>query len=188
MRMKNRSKKKINHHVHTRICEWEGCEQEGAYPAPKSPQQLNVRQHFCLEHVRHYNKSWNYFDGMSEDEGSTFRDGSVTGHRPTWRMGINGRTRQVSEEDILNALFETFGDSRYHTKEIEPSRPRLPKKEQEALLLLELDSRASRDEIKQRYKKLAKQYHPDIGGKATEDRFKAVVDAYHVLRTSEWFI
>ncbi len=185
---KRRTYYKPETHTKTRCCEWEGCSQEGVYPAPKSPKELNIRQHFCLEHVRHYNKSWNYFNGMSDEEGSLFREESITGHRPTWRMGTNGRTRHVDEEDVLKAIFDTFGDLRYQIQDEKPSTPRLPKAEQEALLVFSLDSRATRDEIKRRYKELAKQFHPDIGGKATEDRFKTVVAAYHVLRTSEWFV
>lgn len=187
--MKLKSRTRSAPETQVRTCEWDGCNQEGIYPAPKSPQELNIRQHFCLEHVRHYNKAWNYFDGMSDEEGTLFRDESITGHRPTWKMGINGRTRNVSEEDILSTIFNTFGDARYHAKDDhQPKRPHLPKAEQEALLTLSLDSRASRTDIKQRYKELAKQFHPDVGGKATEDRFKAVVEAYHVLRSSEWFV
>ena len=48
---------------------------------------------------------------------------------------------------------------------------------------LGVDSKATADEIKKSYRKLAKQYHPDStgGDKAKESRFKDVSNAYDVL-------
>ena len=43
-------------------CDHAGCDLPGLYPAPKSRQRLNERYHFCLEHVREYNKKWNFFE------------------------------------------------------------------------------------------------------------------------------
>jgi curved DNA-binding protein CbpA len=188
MKTRKYTKKAPQIDLQTHSCAWDGCMEQGIYPAPKSPKELNIRRHFCLEHVRRYNKSWNYFEGFSEEENQNFQEESITGHRPTWRMGVHGRTRHVREEDVLKALFETFSDRRYKPTEEKSHSVRIPEAELEALLVLELDSRTTRDAIKKRYKEMAKRYHPDVGGKETEDRFKAVVQAYHVLRTSEWFV
>ncbi|MBZ0238681.1 MAG: DnaJ domain-containing protein, partial [Deltaproteobacteria bacterium] len=48
---------------------------------------------------------------------------------------------------------------------------------------LGVDAKASNDEIKKAYRKLAKQYHPDStgGDKAKESRFKEASAAYDVL-------
>ncbi|GAP99348.1 DnaJ C-terminal domain-containing protein [Leptolyngbya sp. NIES-2104] len=45
---------------------------------------------------------------------------------------------------------------------------------------------ASADEIKRSYRRLARQYHPDLnpGNKAAEDKFKAIGEAYGVLSDS----
>jgi DnaJ-class molecular chaperone len=48
--------------------------------------------------------------------------------------------------------------------------------------ILGLDKKASADEIKRAYRKLAMQYHPDRGGgKEAEDKFKEANEAYQIL-------
>ena len=44
---------------------------------------------FCIDHVRQYNASYNYFDGMSDAEVEDFQKDAMTGHRPTWKVGAN---------------------------------------------------------------------------------------------------
>lgn len=52
---------------------------------------------------------------------------------------------------------------------------------------LGVDKKASGDEIKKAYRKLAMKYHPDHskGDKAAEDKFKAISEAYAVLSDKE---
>lgn len=53
--------------------------------------------------------------------------------------------------------------------------------------VLGVDRRASEEEIKKTYRKLALKYHPDRnpGDKEAEDNFKEAAEAYEVLRDSE---
>ena len=53
--------------------------------------------------------------------------------------------------------------------------------------VLGLSKSASVDEIKKAYRKLAKQYHPDLnpGDKSAEAKFKEVNEAYEVLSDSD---
>ena len=71
-------------------CEWPGCDGEATHRAPKGRMRENEYWRFCLEHVREYNHSYNYFAGMSDDEVARYQKDAVTGHRPTWKMGFNG--------------------------------------------------------------------------------------------------
>ncbi|MEJ2027933.1 MAG: hypothetical protein P8X52_10985 [Limibacillus sp.] len=51
-----------------RGCDAEGCAEEGLYRAPVSRHQLNQYYWFCLDHVRDYNRAWNYFSGLTPEE------------------------------------------------------------------------------------------------------------------------
>jgi curved DNA-binding protein len=53
--------------------------------------------------------------------------------------------------------------------------------------ILGVDKKASQKDIKRTYRKLARQYHPDVnpGDKAAEERFKEINEAYEVLSDPE---
>jgi curved DNA-binding protein len=53
--------------------------------------------------------------------------------------------------------------------------------------ILGVDKKATQDEIKKAYRKLAKKYHPDAhpGDKASEEKFKEANEAYEVLGDAE---
>src|SRR6266480_5559507 len=71
-------------------CEWPNCQEPATHRAPKGRLREREYWRFCLEHVREYNQSYNYFAGMSEDAVARYQKDAVTGHRPTWKMGLNG--------------------------------------------------------------------------------------------------
>jgi hypothetical protein len=51
-----------------RACDMPGCAAAGDYRAPRSREQLDEFHWFCLDHVREYNRAWNYCSGMSEKQ------------------------------------------------------------------------------------------------------------------------
>ena len=52
--------------------------------------------------------------------------------------------------------------------------------------ILGVESGAGEAEIKTAYRRLARRYHPDVSKEAgAEDRFKAINEAYEVLRDKE---
>ena len=67
----------------------------------------------------------------------------------------------------------------------EAARP-IRNAERKALDTLGLEAGATAEEIKAQYKTLVKRFHPDANGgsRATEDRFREIVQAYDYLRTA----
>lgn len=53
--------------------------------------------------------------------------------------------------------------------------------------ILEVDKKATQDDIKKQYRKLARKYHPDKnpGDSVSEDKFKELQEAYEVLKDPE---
>jgi len=180
-------------------CAHEGCENTGLYKAPMGRGREGQYLLLCLEHVRAYNKSYNYFDGMSDDAVAAFQKDAIIGHRETRKMGVNAwaekRTKPAGATGARTAWsagvyedpFNMFGGSRRETPagDKAPRRPLLGP-ERRALETLGLEENASRDDIKAQYKTLVKRHHPDAnhGDRGSEERLRSIIQAYTVLRRS----
>ncbi len=163
-----------------RMCDIPGCANEGAHRAPRSRDALTEYYWFCLEHVRGYNAQWDYFAGMSEHEVEAFIVADITGHRPTWPMGVPRGDRPPSRGDRLKDTFGVFGADGGA-----PDAPavELPNNERDALATMNLERTATPEEIKDRFKALVKQLHPDVNGRdeSAEERLRVVIEAYRLL-------
>src|ERR1700684_954723 len=71
-------------------CQWPKCAAPATHRAPKGRLRATEYWQFCLEHVREYNNSYNFFEGMSDDAIAKYQKEDLTGHRPTWKMGSIG--------------------------------------------------------------------------------------------------
>ena len=50
------------------ICDWNNCNEIGEYKAPVERDNSKKYRMLCLEHVKEFNKNWNYFSGMNDDQ------------------------------------------------------------------------------------------------------------------------
>lgn len=161
-----------------RPCEWPGCAEDAAYRAPHSPRHLKIFRWFCLEHVRCYNASWNYYDGMTEGEVEADRRCDTVWQRPSWTMG-SASGAHVFGRGTIRDDFGIFGEA-----PPPPGPP--PSEEEQALLVLDLRPPVTVTMVKSRYKELVKRHHPDANGgdRAAEERFKAISAAYRTVLNS----
>jgi hypothetical protein len=173
-------------------CEWTGCEQKGTHRAPKGRLREREYWRFCLEHARQYNHSYNYFAGMSDDAISRYQKDAVTGHRPTWRMGVGQRAAAAGmhggydgAHDPLGMFREFGGNWRAKFERAEPPRRSVRNAERKALSALGLELDVSAADIKARFKMLVKRHHPDANGgdRASEDKLREIIQAYNYLKS-----
>ena len=54
------------------ICDWNNCKEIGEYKAPVEKDNSKKYRMLCLEHVKEFNKNWNYFSGMNDDQLDVF--------------------------------------------------------------------------------------------------------------------
>lgn len=164
-----------------RCCAWPGCDAEAGYRAPRSRDRLRDFQWFCLEHVREFNRTWDFFAGMSQPQIDAHRHADFTWHRPSWRFGLDGLGGE-GWQDVFG-LFEEAGQ---HGQP--PQRPRT--RAEEMMQRLALEAGFTLAELKSRYKSLAKQHHPDLhgGDKAAEERLKLINEAYTYLLEQRLYV
>ena len=155
-----------------RLCEHEGCDKEGEFRAPKSPDNLREYHWFCLDHVREYNKSWDYYKDMPPEQIERSRLSAMTWDRPSWPLGSN--------KIHLNFTFAAD----LNLDKPQPQSKAVPKEIRDALSEFDLSSPTTWDDVKTTYKKLAKAHHPDKhkGSKEAEDKLKKINQAYAVLK------
>jgi len=180
--------------VGTPVCEWPGCTIGGTHRAPKGRTREREYWRFCLEHVREYNQSYNYFAGMSDDAVARYQKDAVTGHRPTWKMGLNGGTDKFHGGEIPLDPFEVMREfgagpgARARPDSPAPETRTVRNAERKALDTLGLEIDAAGPEIKARFKELVKRHHPDANGgdRSSEDRLIEVIQAYNYLKSAKF--
>jgi hypothetical protein len=164
-----------------RDCAKDGCTEDGDYRAPRSTHDVHDYIWFCLDHVREYNKSWNYFDGMDEVGMEDAIRRSTTWERPSWKFGISNKTGpsewQKAFDDPLGILGEGNNDKKEEQCPYNAD-------ERKALAIFGLSSCTDTREVKKRYKVLAKAHHPDANGGSikAEEQLKTINWAYAILK------
>ncbi|PWE16816.1 molecular chaperone DnaJ [Marinicauda salina] len=178
-----------------RECEYPRCRRKAEARAPKAPDRLNEHYWFCARHAGEYNKSWNFFEGMSESAVRAYQESLAYGHRPTWSFKAGASTRKKAEHasvDWQRAFFDPFslfgerpppGHDRAHS---EPEKRRHGRLVEKALDTLGLEYEAEKASVRKRYAELVRSYHPDSNGgdRSFEDQLQKVVAAYQILRNS----
>jgi DnaJ domain len=170
-------------------CDHPGCALAGEFRAPMGRLREGQYFCFCLDHVREYNASYNYFNGMSDADVARYQKEAIIGHRPTWSMGVNRTARGFREDGVDPAgTSDPMGmfRARHRKASPEPRRPRHGVAATKALATLGLDDNADAESIKARYKELVKRLHPDANGgdRSTEDKLREIIQAYNHLRSA----
>lgn len=180
--------------VEAPVCQWDGCNKKGEFKAPVGRDAEGEYFLFCVDHVREYNKGYNYFSGLSDSEIARYQKEALTGNRPTWTMGVNktakadpdvamGRSGSAASFANMRDPFRLLNE-RANSGRPQPRKRKLKALEAKAFDTMGLGANATSGDIKTRYKELVKQHHPDANGgdRGSEERFRAVIQAYQLLK------
>jgi hypothetical protein len=170
-------------------CDFPGCAEPGGHRAPMGRLREGEYFSFCLDHVREYNATYNYFNGMSAEDVALYQRDALVGHRPTWSMGSNRGAKGFREDGDDPAkpadIIGMAGPGVRRAARAEPAKPRHGLAALRALDQLGLDDGADAAAIKARYKDLVKRLHPDAnsGDRSNEDKLREIIRAYNFLKS-----
>ena len=163
------------------ICEWDNCKEMGHYRAPVEKDNSKNHRWLCKEHIKLFNKSWDYFDGMNQGEIEDFLKSDMTWHRPTQKFGSSDNFFNILWNNALNDKFNFFKQEK-NTHSL--NEKKLNEKDIDAFKIMGLELNASWPIIQKKFKTLVKKFHPDknSGNKQFEDKLKKITLAYSHLK------
>ncbi|MET0606277.1 MAG: J domain-containing protein [Beijerinckiaceae bacterium] len=178
-------------------CDRAGCANAGLYRAPKGRNRSGFWR-YCLDHVREYNSTYNYFKDMDDDAVAAYQKDALTGHRPTWVMGQNAapakerrRAKAARPEDVAwQDPHGTFGLGGFDPRRRRPAAeegPAIGNAARKAFETLGVEPHTPKAEVRARYKELVKRLHPDTNGgdRSREEQLQAVIRAYKTLQAAK---
>jgi hypothetical protein len=177
-------------------CEWVGCAGAAIHRAPKGRATDREYWKFCLAHVREYNQSYNFFAGMSDTAVASYQKDALTGHRPTWKLGMVGGKRtgrkpanrhfvDIEAEDTFDLFRGGGGAKTKQQAQGDTERRPVRNAERKALHALGLEIDADKVEVKAKFKELVKRHHPDANGgdRVFEEKLREIIEAYSYLKS-----
>ena len=170
--------------THYKKCDSPKCNEKGEYRAPKSRVMLNKYFYFCLDHIKEYNKSWDFYKGMSVEQIENSMRSDTFWDRPSWPLKNSFKNifDEFNEyvEDFVKNDDDQINDSYFKNRLLDEN---LTLDEAKALKELDLKMPISLEKIKKNYKKLVKIFHPDVNGnnKDAEEKFKQINESYKLL-------
>ena len=165
------------------ICDWNNCFEEGLYKAPKERDNSKNFRLLCLEHVKEFNKNWNYFSGMNDQQIMDFLRSDLTWHKPTqsfsssdnfFKVLWNNALREDLEKDKLKYDYNHMRQFKFDHKDIK------------AFSMLGVSVGLNWQKIQKKFKILVKKFHPDMnyGNKKYEEKLKLITLAYTQLKNT----
>ena len=165
------------------ICDWNNCFEIGEYKAPIEKDNSKKFKWLCLDHIKEFNRSWDYFRGMSDQEVCKFLKSDSTWHKPTQSFSSPDNFFNILWKNTLNENVDILGNG--YGKKIK-TKVNFSDKDREAFEIIELEAGTKWDKIQNQFKKLVKKYHPDMnaGNKNYKEKLKIITLAYTQLKVT----
>ena len=164
------------------ICDWDNCKEIGSYKAPLERDNSKKFRLLCLTHIKIFNKKWNYFANMNDEEIEYFVKSDITWHKATKSFGSSENFFNILWNNALEDKLNIFKSNNFQ----EYKNMKLNSTDRDALDIMDLKYGAKWEEIQKKFKTLVKKYHPDknSGSKKYEDKLKKITLAYSQLKTT----
>ena len=165
------------------ICDWNNCFEIGEYRAPIEKDNSKNFRLLCLKHVKQFNKNWNYFSGMHDEEVINFLKSDITWHKPTQGFSSSDNFFKVLWKNTLKDDLDKdkFGSDDTHLRQFN-----FDHKDIKAFSILGVSVGLKWQKIQQKFKILVKKFHPDMnsGNKKYEEKLKLITLAYTQLKNT----
>ena len=165
------------------ICDWNNCDELGEYKAPIEKDNSKKFRMLCLKHVKEFNKNWNYFSGMNDNQIMNFLKSDMTWHKPTQSFS--------SSDNFFKVLWNNTLKDEFDNKKIKSDfnymrQFKFDNKDIKAFEILGLSVGMKWMKIQKKFKTLVKKFHPDmnLGNKKYEEKLKLITLAYTQLKTT----
>ena len=165
------------------ICDWKNCSEIANYKAPIEKDSSKKFRLLCLKHIKEFNKNWNYFSGMINEQIYEFIKSDMTWHKPTQSFSSSDNFFKILWNNTLND--ETI-KSKFEDKFFNKNQFNFNHNDVKAFNILGLSVGLKWEKIQKKFKKLVKKFHPDMnsGNKKYEDKLKVITLAYTQLKNT----
>ena len=165
------------------LCAWENCFEIGEYRAPTEKDNSKKYKLLCLSHIKEFNKNWNYFSDMSENEIFDFLKSDMTWHKPTQSFSSSDNFFKILWN---NALKDDLKSANFINKQNNLKKFKFNNNDIKAFSVLGISVGLKWNKVQEKFKKLVKKFHPDMnaGNKKYEDKLKVITLAYTQLKNT----
>ena len=165
------------------ICDWNNCRKIGEYKAPVEKDNSKKFRMRCLEHIKEFNKSWNYFTGMSDQQIVDFLRSDMTWHKPTQSFSSSDNFFKVLWSNALKDEMDKF---KFNNDFNNMNKFKFNNNDLKAFNILCISVGLKWEKVQEKFKKLVKKFHPDMnsGNKKFEDKLKVIPLAYTQLKNT----
>ena len=165
------------------ICDWNNCFEIGEYKAPIEKDNSKSYRLLCLAHVKEFNKNWNYFKGMDDEQVFDFLKSDMTWHKPTQSFSSSDNFFKVLWN---NTLKDEFDKTKLRGEYNHMNQFKFDANDIKAFSILGVSVGLKWEQIQDKFKTLVKKFHPDInlGNKEYEEKLKLITLAYTQLKNT----
>ena len=140
------------------ICDWENCKEPGSYKAPLEKDNSKKYRLLCLKHIKIFNKNWNYFENMNEQEIEFFIKSDLTWHKATKKFGSSDNFFNILWNNALEDKLNIFNSKNFK----DFKKAKISNTDKDAFDIMDLKYDVKWEEIQKRFKTLLLNEKPAI--------------------------